>query len=117
MGDAWFTEVADELARCLVDARNCADAGERLLASPQLGAHRKTAFDALVAPVAVSRVLIELIDDPPEVALAAARLLSDTADAGAATLAEVDGLDAVEAIAALRRVATSSRALLTAAAG
>jgi hypothetical protein len=115
MEDAWFTEVADELARCLVDARKCAEAGERLLASPQLGAHRKTAFDALVAPVAVSRVLIELIDYPPQLALAAARLLADTADAGAATLGVLDGAEAAEAIAALRRAASSARELLEAA--
>jgi hypothetical protein len=116
MGDVWFTEVADELARCLVDAKNCADAGERLLQSPQLGAHRKTAFDALVAPVAVSRVLIELIDYPPQLALAAARLLADTADGGAVTLGTLDGVDAAAAIAALRRAASSARALLDAAA-
>jgi hypothetical protein len=115
MGDAWFTGVADELARCLVDARNCADTGERLLDSGGLGAHRKTVFDALVAPVAVSRVLIELIDHPPQVALAAARLLADTADAGANTLAALDGVDAVHAIAALRRAAEASRDLLDAA--
>jgi hypothetical protein len=115
MGDAWFTEVADELARCLVDALKCAEAGERLLASPELGAHRNAAFDALVAPVAVSQVLIELIDFPPQIALAAARLLADTADDGAARLAALDGLGADEAIEALRRVAGSSRRLLDAA--
>ena len=115
MADVWFTEVADELARCLVDARNCAVAGEQLLASPQLGAHRRTVFDALVAPVAVSQVLIELIDFPPQLALAAARLLADTADAGAGTLASLHGIDAGEAIAALRRAASSARALLDAA--
>jgi hypothetical protein len=115
MGDAWFIEVADELARCLVDARNCAEAGERLLESAQLGPQRKAVFDALVAPVAVSRVLIELIDYPPQLALAASRLLADTADAGAATLESLDGFDATEAIAALRRAAASSQALLEAA--
>jgi hypothetical protein len=115
MEDAWFTEVADELARCLVDARNCADAGEQLLESPHLRAHRKTVFDALVAPVAVSRVLIQLIDYPPQLALAAARLLADTADAGAVTLESLDGVDAAEAVAALRRAAESARDLLDAA--
>jgi hypothetical protein len=115
MGEAWFTEVADELARCLVDARNCAEAGERLLASPRIGAHRKAVFDALVAPVAVSHVLIELIDYPPQLALAAARLLADTADSGAVTLESLEGVDAAEAVAALRLAASSSRELLDAA--
>jgi hypothetical protein len=115
MGDAWFTEVADELARCLVDARNCAEAGEHLLESPQLGAHRKAVFDALVAPVAVSRVLIQLIDYPPQLALAAARLLADTAEDGALTLESLDGIDAAEAIEALRRAAAAARELLDAA--
>jgi hypothetical protein len=115
MGDAWFTGVADELARCLTDARKCAEAGEQLLESPQLGAHRKTVFDALVAPVAVSRVLIELIDYPPQLALAAARLLADTADAGALTLGSLDGIGAADAIGALQRAAVAARALLEAA--
>jgi hypothetical protein len=114
MGDAWFTGVADELARCLVDALRCAEACERLLASPRLGAQRKTAFDALVAPVAVSQVLIELIDSPPQLALAAARLLADTADAGAAQVGALDCPGAGEATAALRRAAGSSRNLLDA---
>jgi hypothetical protein len=114
MADAWFTEVADELARCLVDARHCAEAGEQLLQSAQLGAQRKTLLDALVAPIAVSRVLIELIDYPPQLALAAVRLLADTADAGAATLEPLDGIDAAAAIAALRHVASSARALIDA---
>jgi len=115
MGDAWFTEVADELARCLVDARHCAEAGEQLLRSQQLGEQRKPVFDALVAPVAVSRALIELIDYPPQLVLAAARLLADTAEAGAATLGTRDGIDAAAAVAALRRAASSARALLDAA--
>jgi hypothetical protein len=114
MGDAWFTEIADELARCLVDAVKCAEAGERLLASPQLGTQRKAAFEALVGPVAVSQVLIELIDYPPQIALAAVRLLADTADAGAAALAALDGIGADEAVEALRRAAASSRSLLEA---
>jgi hypothetical protein len=115
MADAWFTDVADELARCLVDALRCAESCERLLASPHPAAQRKTAFDALVAPVAVAQVLIELIDYPPQIALAAARLLADTADAGAARLAELGRPEADEAIAALRRAAASAHRLLEAA--
>jgi hypothetical protein len=114
MGDAWFIEVADELARCLVDARDCAEAGERLLASPELRSHRKAVFDALVGPIAVSQVLSDLIDYPAQLTLTAARLLAETADAGAETLATLDGLDAAEAVAALRRTAESSRRLLEA---
>jgi hypothetical protein len=114
MEHAWFSEVADELARCLVDARRCADTGEQLLQSEQVGEQRKKALDALIAPVAVSRVLIELIDYPPQLALAAARLLADTAEDGAAMLESLDGIDAAAAIGALRRVASSARALLDA---
>ena len=114
MGDAWFSEVADELARCLVEARTCAEAGERLLESSGLGAHRRTVFDALVAPIAVSRVLIELLDYPPQLVFASARLLADTADAGALKLEALDGVDAAEATAALRSAAAAARALLAA---
>jgi hypothetical protein len=115
MGDAWFTDVADELARCLVDARHCAETGERLLESTEPGAQRKALLDALIAPVAVSRVLIELIDYPPQLALAATRLLADTADEGALTLESLDGVDTAAAIGALRHVVSSARALLDAA--
>ena len=114
MGDAWFTGVADELARFVADARDCAEAGELLLGSPELGTHRKTVFDALVAPIAVSRVLIELIDYPPQLAIAASRLLAETAESGAQTLAATDDLDAADAIAALERAAAAARALLDA---
>jgi hypothetical protein len=116
MSEAWFTGLADELARCLVDARDCAEACERLLESARLGDHHKVGLDALVAPAAVSRVLIELIDHPPQLALAAARLLADSAEAAAAVLTELgSAVDADEAVAALRRAAESSRRLLEAA--
>jgi hypothetical protein len=112
MGDAWFTECADELARCLVDARDCAEACERLLEELRAGDDAgglARAIDALAAPAAVSRVLIDLIDQPPQLVLAAARLCRETASAAAA---EVDEPEVAEA---LRRVAGSAGALLEAA--
>jgi hypothetical protein len=104
--DAWFTECADELARCLVDARTCAEACERFLASD---AARVESVRTLAAPAAVSRVLIELIDQPPELVLAAVRLcreLTATAAADAGTPEDVR--------TALRAAAGSSAALLEA---
>jgi hypothetical protein len=80
MGEAWFTEVADELARCLVDAENCALVCEGYL--ERLDAddgELRGAIDVLAAPAAVSRVLIELIDQPPQLVLAAARLCRELA--------------------------------------
>jgi hypothetical protein len=104
--DAWFTECADELARCLVDARACAEACERFLTSD---AARVDDLRTLAAPAAVSRVLIDLIDHPPQLVLAAVRLcreLTSTA-AGEAHAPE-------DVVAALRAVAESSAALLEA---
>jgi hypothetical protein len=115
MGDAWFTEMADELARCLVDARHCAEAGEALLDSvarsdPDV---QQIVLDALVGPVAVSRVLIDLIDHPPQLAVAAARLLADTAEDGAVRLEALgDRVAATGTIAALRQAAESARRLV-----
>jgi len=104
MNDAWFTECADELARCLLDAQTCAEACERFLASD---AARVEDVRALAAPAAVSRVLIELIDQPAELVLAAIRLcreLTATAAAEAGTPEDV--------VTALRAAAGSSAALL-----
>ena len=111
MGEAWFTGYADELARCLVDAQNCAEACEAYLAAvdgDEAVLHH--AIDALAAPAAVSRILIELIDQPPQLVLAAARLCRDLASVAA------DGLDApAEVVAALRAVADSAGDLVEAA--
>jgi hypothetical protein len=104
--DAWFTECADELARCLVDARTCAEACERFLASDAAGADD---LRRLAAPAAVSRVLIDLIDHPPQLVLAAVHLcreLTATAAGGPAVPADV--------ATALRALADSSAALLEA---
>jgi hypothetical protein len=103
MGDAWFTEVADELARLLVDARACADACEAYLS-----AHPEAIHD-LAAPVAVARVLIDLIDHPPELVLAAVRLCLELTVTAAGTFT------APEVVTSLRTVAASATALLDAA--
>jgi hypothetical protein len=105
--DAWFTELADEVARCLVDARACADACEAYLAGD---AARPEDIRTLAAPAAVSRVLIELIDHPPELVLAAVRLCHDLTAAAAR-----DAAAPAEVVDALRAVASSSADLLEAA--
>jgi hypothetical protein len=106
MDDAWFTECADELARCLVDARRCAEACERFLATDAAGVDD---VRALAAPAAVSRVLIELLDHPPQLVLAAVRLCRElTATAAGEAHAPAD------VVTALRAAADSSAALLEA---
>jgi MoxR-like ATPase len=106
MDDAWFTECADELARCLVDARTCAEACERFLATD---AARVDDVRALAPPAAVSRVLIELLDHPPQLVLAAVRLCREL------TTTAADEVHAPDDVAtALRAVADSSAALLEA---
>jgi hypothetical protein len=107
MDEAWFTEFADELARCLVDARACAETCEAFLASE---AAQPDDVRRLAAPAAVSRVLIELIDHPPELVLAAVRLCRDLTSAAAR---EVAGPQ--EVATALRTVAASSGAFVEAA--
>jgi hypothetical protein len=104
MGATWFTEFSDELARCLVDARNCAELCEAHLAADA------GAVDALAAPAAVARVLIDLIDQPPQIVLGAVRLCRELA----ATAADEPGLppDLTDALCTL---AASTGALLEAA--
>ena len=103
MVDVWFTGVPDELAQLLVDARACAETCETYLSA------HPDALPVLAAPVAVARVLIELIDHPLEIVLAAVRLCHDLASAAA------DALEAaVDVAAALRRMAASAAALLEA---
>jgi hypothetical protein len=113
MGEAWFTGYADELARCLVDAQNCAEACEAYLSgldgsTPEDGLRR--AVDVLAAPAAVSRILIELIDQPPQLVLAAARLCRELTSTAAE---ELDGPP--EVVEALRAVADSAGDLVDAA--
>ena len=110
MGEAWFKAFPDELARLLVDARMCADVCEAHLDDPTLepdGLRR--AVHALAAPAAISRLLIELIDQPAEVVLAAVRLCRDLTGAAAAE----SSLPA-EVAAALRAASASAAELLDA---
>jgi hypothetical protein len=116
--DVWFSDLADELARCLVDAERCAIACEALLeqvrrsSDPEL---RAIVLEALVAPAAVARVLIELIDHPPRLVLAACRLCDESAQAAVEQLELLDSrLDSADAIAALRASAASCKRLLAA---
>jgi hypothetical protein len=113
--DAWFTGLADELARCLTDARDCADACERLLAEAAGAADarlRRRIADAVIAPAAVARVLIDLLDEPEPLVIAAATLCRDAAAEAAAALEGLDGH--ADVAAALRRCASSCAALLAA---
>ncbi|HZR94243.1 MAG TPA: hypothetical protein VFA56_01010 [Gaiellaceae bacterium] len=115
MDEAWYTAVADELAQCLTDARACAEACEALLerlAEGSDGALHRRVVDVVVAPAAVSRVLIDLIDQPKPLVAAAATLCRETASDAAGALSGVEGAD--ETVRALRTCATSCAALLDA---
>ena len=119
MDGTWFTDLADELTRCLVDAERCAASCEELLAtvrSASDSATQKVVVDAVVPPAAIARVLIELIDHPPRIVLAACRLCHESAQAAVWELeAVVAHLDCAEAVAALRSSARSCERLLEAA--
>jgi hypothetical protein len=117
MDDAWFTGVADELARCLVDARRCADACESYLESLREAddlATQRAVVSALLVPAAVARVLIDLIDHPPELVLSATRLCRDSAETAALQIGSLDGAEAMVVTAALRAAADSCARLLEA---
>src|SRR5260221_13567708 len=106
MDEAWFTGFAEELAQCLLDAERCAVACESLLEQMQQSDDaelQKILVDALVAPAAVARVLIELIEQPPNLVLAACRLCRQIASTAAEELAAPGTpLDSPDTIAALR---------------
>ena len=119
MDEVWFTGLADELAQAVVDARACATACEELLQAARgcLGAEREhELLAALVAPTAISRILIDLIDRPPMLVLAATRVCRETS---LQALDDLDRLalplDATAAVAALRTAAESCGSLLDAA--
>ena len=115
MEETWYTGVADELARCLTDAEACAEVCEQLLervARDRNGALQRRVVDAVVGPAAVARVLIDLIDHPQQLVLAAATLCRDAATDAAHELA--DAPEATDAVRALRRCADSCAALLDA---
>ena len=111
MGDPWFATYADELSQCLLDARTCAEVCEAYLMRLDTdGEALRHAVDVLAAPAAVSRTLIELIDQPPQLVLAAARLCRDLTSDAARTL---DGPP--EVVSALRGASDSASALVAAA--
>jgi hypothetical protein len=114
--DVWFTDFADELARCLVDAEACAAACERALDEARGSRDREvqqTAVESLVAPAAVARVLNDLIDHPPRLVFAACRLYRDSAARAIEGLEALGPrLDSADAIAALRAAADSCERLL-----
>jgi hypothetical protein len=116
MDKAWFTGFSEELAQCLLDAERCAEACEALLETVQQGGDaelQKVVVAALIAPAAVARVLIELIDQPPNLVLAACRLCRDVSSTAAEQLAALGTrLDSAGTIAALRASAGSCDDLL-----
>ena len=116
MEEAWFTQIADEFARCLTDARKCAEACEALLASVSALEDeelQRRVVDAVVGAAAVSRVLFELVDQPRPLVLAAARLCRESAEAAVPKLEALGAsIDAAAAITALRAGARSCDALL-----
>jgi hypothetical protein len=118
MDGAWFTGIADELARCLTDAEECADACEALLERtselPDERARRQI-VDAVLAPAAVARVLVELIDQPQQLVLAAATLCRDSSRDALASLRRFPNDLVGETCSALRSCVESCGALLEAA--
>jgi hypothetical protein len=116
MDEAWFSGVADELAQCLLDAERCAEVCETLLQTVQRGPDaklQKRVLDILIAPAAIARILIELIDHPPHLVLAACRLCRESALTAADQLETLAAqLDTSDAIAALRAAARSCKQLL-----
>jgi hypothetical protein len=116
MNEVWFTGFADELAQCLLDAERCAEVCEALLETIQRVADvelQERVLEILVAPAAVARILIELIDHPPHLVLAACRLCRESAVAAADQLDVLGAkLDGADAIAALRASARSCEHLL-----
>jgi uncharacterized protein (DUF1778 family) len=119
MEQGWFTPLADELAQCLLDARACAAACEALLENARRGLdgeRLQRLTSVLVAPAAITQVMIELLDRPRQLVLAAAQVCRETTLQGAEALAALDlPLDTAPAIAALRAASESSAALLDAA--
>jgi hypothetical protein len=117
VAEPWFTDVADELARCLVDAERGANACESYVQTMRdTGAGEPRVVEALVGPAAVARVLIDLIDDSPDIVLAAARLCRDSGRDAVRTLEELGREDTDPVLDALRASTESCGRLLEAAA-
>jgi hypothetical protein len=118
MGETWFNGVADELDRCVWDARACAEACEALLESLRESTddESRRLARALVPPAAIARVLVDLIDQPPQLLLAVCRLCHDSARSAIDELeALADHVDGSRAVPALRASADSCARLLLAA--
>jgi hypothetical protein len=115
MDEAWFSGFAEELAQCLLDAERSSEACEALLEAVQQNDDpelQKDLVDALVAPAAVARVLIELIDQPPNLVLAACRLCHEVASTAIERLVALGTrVDSTDTIAALRACAGSCERL------
>ena len=116
MSEAWFTGLADELGQAIVDARECASACERLLDAAEglLGREQEHALlAAIVAPASISRILVDLIDRPATIVLAAAHVCRETSLQAVEELERLElPLDTAEALAALRTAAVSCGRLL-----
>ena len=116
---AWFSGLADELARAILDAKACTAACEELLqGSSELAeaVQQQRLLAALAAPAAICGILIDLVDRPPEIGLAAVRLCRDTSLRGAEQLeALAPPFGWAAAAAALARAAGSCERLLGAA--
>ena len=119
MEETWYTGVANELARCLLDAESCAETCEALLESMRSSEDaelQQLVVVAVVGPAAVARVLIDLIDQPSRLVLAACRMSREMTASALDALGELDGrAEVVHAVAALRASAASCERLLEAA--
>jgi hypothetical protein len=109
---------SNELARCLRDAEACAEACEELLETVRRYGDtelQRRVVGVLVAPAAISRVLLGLVEHPPQLVLAACRLCRDSAHAAIVELEPLDGrVELGDVLPALRDVAGSCEALLAA---
>ena len=117
MDESWFSEYAEELGRCVADALRSAETCEQLLESldaetdPGL---RSTVGRAVIAPTAVSRVLVDLIDRHPALVLGVVRLCADTSLDAVELLEQLRDGRTVDAASALRACAASCAALIEA---
>lgn len=123
MNEAWYTEVPDELARCLTDASTCADACESLLETaadtPDADLRRRL-VEAVMVSAAVARVLPDLVDQKSLV-LAAATVCRDAAGVALERLealgaevpgAEVPGAEVLGTLPGVDRAVEALRACL-----
>ena len=117
MEQTWFSGVSDELARCVTDAQACAAACETLLASMRDSEDDDwlSVLRTVVPPAAIARVLVDLIDQPPQF-LAACKLFRDSAREAIDRLVPLDRAETSAVISALRTSAASCGQLLDAAA-